>query len=247
VRPLSALELLTAWDRGAVEHPLERPLTLLAAACEVPPASLAAISLGDRDALLLTLREQIFGPRLTGLAACPGCAGELEVALAVDEVRAAGQAAEPAAAAPRSLTAGGYRLAVRVPDSRDAVAAANARADPAATRALLLDHCVSARDRKGRPVAAAELPAEVAAAAVAAMAEADPQADVRLALTCPSCGTSWEVPFDAGSFVWAEVEAWAWRTLLEVHQLAAAYGWSEAEVLELGPRRRQAYLELIGA
>ena len=78
------------------------------------------------------------------------------------------------------------------------------------------------------------------------MADADPQADVRLAVTCPSCGTGWEVPFDAGSFLWSEVEAWARRTLLEVHQLAAAYGWSEAEVLALGPRRRQAYLELVG-
>jgi hypothetical protein len=247
VRPLSALELLTAWDRGAVEQPLERPLTLLAAAYGVPAGSLAATSLGHRDALLLSLREQIFGARLTGLATCPGCVGELEVAFEVDEVRADGQGTDPAAAAPRSLAAGGYQLAVRVPDSRDAVAAANARADPAATRALLLDRCVSARDRKGRPVAAADLPAEVAAAAVASMAEADPQADVRLALACPTCGTSWEVPFDAGSFLWAEVEAWARRTLLEVHQLAAVYGWSEAEVLELGPRRRQAYLELIGA
>jgi hypothetical protein len=245
VRSLSAPELLTAWDCGAVEQPLGRPLTLLAAACGAPAASLATSSLGNRDALLLTLREQLFGATLIGLATCPGCAGELEVTFGVDDVRAVGQG-DPAAAAPRSLTAGGYTLAVRVPDSRDAVAAANARADAAATRALLLDRCVGAHNREGRPVPVADLPAEVAAAAVAAMAEADPQADVRLALACPLCGTSWEVAFDAGSFLWAEVEAWARRTLLEVHQLAAVYGWSEAEVLALGPLRRQAYLELIG-
>jgi hypothetical protein len=28
--------------------------------------------------------------------------------------------------------------------------------------------------------------------------------------------------------------------------LASAYGWSEAEVLAVGPRRRQYYLEAVG-
>jgi hypothetical protein len=33
--------------------------------------------------------------------------------------------------------------------------------------------------------------------------------------------------------------------LLEVHQLARAYGWSERETLALTPRRRRRYLELV--
>ena len=36
-------------------------------------------------------------------------------------------------------------------------------------------------------------------------------------------------------------------TLAEVHALAAAYGWTEAEVLALSAARRRAYLELVGA
>ena len=32
--------------------------------------------------------------------------------------------------------------------------------------------------------------------------------------------------------------------LLDIHTLAAAYGWSEQSILDLPPRRRQAYLEL---
>ncbi len=44
--------------------------------------------------------------------------------------------------------------------------------------------------------------------------------------------------------LWSEVESWAWRTLFDVHVLASAYGWSEAAVLALGPRR-DLYLELV--
>ena len=37
------------------------------------------------------------------------------------------------------------------------------------------------------------------------------------------------------------------RILREVHTLAAAYGWSEAEILALSPARRRVYLELAAA
>ena len=55
----------------------------------------------------------------------------------------------------------------------------------------------------------------------------------------------WLEPFDIASFLWTELHAWASRTLYDVHQLAAAYGWSEAECLSLSARRRGYYLELI--
>ena len=47
---------------------------------------------------------------------------------------------------------------------------------------------------------------------------------------------------DIGSFVWAEIESRARRVLGEVHALASAYGWSEAETLSLSAVRRASYL-----
>jgi hypothetical protein len=47
------------------------------------------------------------------------------------------------------------------------------------------------------------------------------------------------------ALLWVEVEAGAIALVQDVHLLAAAYGWSEAEVLGLGPARRRAYLELV--
>jgi citrate lyase gamma subunit len=92
----------------------------------------------------------------------------------------------------------------------------------------------------------AELPAEAIDAAVARMAEADPQADVQLDLTCPACGHRWLALFDIVPFLWSEINAWAQRTLQDVHRLASAYGWREADVLALTPWRRQVYLEMAG-
>ena len=63
---------------------------------------------------------------------------------------------------------------------------------------------------------------------------------------CASCGHRHEVAFDIASFFWGEIDAWASRTFLDVHALAKAYGWREAEILAMSPRRRQHYLDLVG-
>jgi hypothetical protein len=77
------------------------------------------------------------------------------------------------------------------------------------------------------------------------MVQADPQADVQLALTCPACGHQWEATFDIASFFWSEIDSWAHRILREVHTLASAYGWREADILAMSPQRRQLYLEMV--
>ena len=78
-----------------------------------------------------------------------------------------------------------------------------------------------------------------------AMAQVDSQADVQLDLVCPSCGHQWQATFDIVSFFWSEINAWAYRVLHEVHTLASAYGWREADILALDPGRRQFYLQLV--
>jgi hypothetical protein len=78
------------------------------------------------------------------------------------------------------------------------------------------------------------------------MAQADPQAMVQLSLTCPACGQRWLAAFDIAAYLWAEVDDWAKRTLRDVHVLASAYSWREADILALSPTRRRLYLDLIG-
>lgn len=237
MRPLSASQLLDIWDRGQALSTPRQALLLLGAACPEPPAALAALTVGERDARLLTLREWSFGPRLQSVAPCPACSEQLELDFAIADIRV--PTGDPA---PRELKAGDWQLRYRLPNAGDLVALAEGGGP--ATGRTLLQRCLLEARHCAQEAPPSDLSPEVARRVSEAMADADPQADVRLNLSCPACAHPWLAPFDIGAFFWAEIEAWAIRTLREVHALARAYGWSEAEILALSPLRRQCYLEL---
>lgn len=243
MRALSSQELLDAWERGSGQSPPERALTLLAASTGEGRDVLARLTVGERDRRLLTLRERTFGPRLSALAVCARCGERLEMTFDVADVTVS-NGGEVAAEA-MSLSVGGYRLKFRAPTSLDLLELAPAR-DPSAARRALFARCLLSAERGGEDLTAERLPEEVVAAVVDAMAEADPQADVELALACPRCGNAWKESLDVCAFLWGELSAWAVRTLGEVHTLARAYGWGEGEILSMSAWRRQFYLKLVG-
>jgi hypothetical protein len=116
-----------------------------------------------------------------------------------------------------------------------------------ATRQLLLERCLLEIHQDGETRSVDELPATIVDKVVEKMAQADPQADVQLALACPMCNHEWQALFDVVSFFWSEINAWAARLLRDVHALAFAYGWREADILAMSPWRRQLYLEMVRA
>jgi hypothetical protein len=239
----SAAELLRAWERGLAQPPIERALTLLAAALpEHRPGDLARMSIGRRDGYLLELRERIFGPRLASVASCPGCGERLELDFAAADVRVAATE-EPGELL--ALSVDGYEVRFRLPNSRDLAALADAD-DPRDTGQALLLECVEAVKRGDDNLPVERLPAAVTEAVAEGMAAADPQADVQLALSCPNCGRQWNELFDIAAFLWTEIDAWAARTLRDVHTLALHYGWHEADILAMSAWRRQIYLALLG-
>ena len=87
----------------------------------------------------------------------------------------------------------------------------------------------------GAAAAPGDLPDEVLAALADEMSARDPQAEVLLDLTCPTCGASWQTVFDIAAYFWAELAAEAKRLLREVDALARVYGWREADILALSP------------
>jgi hypothetical protein len=119
--------------------------------------------------------------------------------------------------------------------------------DLAAAESALLRRCVLSARSGERVLSPEELPSPVITALAARLAEVDPQADVQLSLACPACDHRWQEPFDIVTFFWREIEAWAAHLLREVHLLAMAYGWSEAEIVSMSPARRRRYLELVTA
>ena len=244
MRALSAPELLGVWERGLAQGPVERALMLLAAACpETSPDTLASVTVGQRDARLLALREWAFGSELAGVVTCPGCGECLELNFDIEDLQV-GSDAEPEGGIP--LAACGYELRFRLPNSLDLIALEE-QADPDRSRLLLFRRCLLSAHHDGEEEAGDKLPTGVIDAVAECIAEHDPQADVQLAIACPLCGHQWRAVFDIVSFFWSEIDAWAQRLLREVHTLASAYGWGERDILALSPWRRQLYLEMVGA
>jgi hypothetical protein len=243
MRALSSAELLRLWEQGLQQTPVDRALALLEAACVASPEkSPAQFSIGQRDAHLLALREQTFGPEIDALAQCKQCGQELELRFAANAVRVdSGESAQHS----MTLTNGGYDVHFRLPNSEDLREAQAVPDGVAQTIQLLLQRCVLESRLGETEVSVEQLPASVITAISERMAHADPQADVELTLSCPNCQHEWQERFEIESFFWAEIHAWAGRTLREVHQLASAYGWSEAEIMAVSPLRRSFYLDLI--
>jgi len=230
---LDAAALLSVWEHGGAMPAPARAVGLLAAAW--PETAWGAESVGRRDERLLALREQLFGDTLDAAAGCPDCGERMELRFAARDVLGA---ADPD---PDALTVrvDGYVVRSRLPTTDDLLAV---DAEDA-----LLERCVESAQRRGKPVAAGSLPDAVRAAVAEGMAKADPHADVQVAIACPECGRECSLGFDIAAYLWSEIDDWAQRLLADVHALASAYGWREADVLAMSARRRRAYLELQGA
>jgi hypothetical protein len=243
----STEDLLRVWEENQRSHPVRRVLHALAVAWpERGWAGWAHATIGERDRALLGLQEQLFGGELHTTAACPQCGERLESEFSASDVRSA-DGSLPASGSALHLKVSGFHVDYRLPTSDDLLAIPAGHTDAVSGVAELLRRCVTRAQRGAADLDAASLPEEVAKRIADDMADHDPDADVRIALECPACGTAWELPFDIVSYFWSELDDWAQRVLAEVHALASAYGWRESDVLALSPTRRRLYLDMVGA
>ena len=242
MRTPTSSQLLDAWERAFDSRSAERALVLLALALpELGYDGVAQCSIGTRDNYLLSLRVRLFGTELGGIAHCPACQTMIETSWSAAQLRAS--LAAPVCGPVLELFAQDHRISYRLPNTDDLLAIGEG-SDPAAARNLLLTRCVLSASCGESDAPSAALPEATLEALEAAMAEADPMADIECALACPACEHQWNVQFDIARYLWSELHAWAQRLLVDVHQLARAYGWREADILALSPARRSLYVEM---
>ncbi len=209
------------------------------------------LSLGDREALLLHIQRMTFGEQLECVLRCPACAEPMEFQLRVADlllpVSERRQQRYEETLAADGIT---FRVRFRIPTAADLETAI--RGAPvvleAAARAVLLG-CVEwvRRDKElGEGNLAVEVWAtDLAAQIVARIAELDPQAEIWLQLTCPACGQTFPTSLDTTDYILRELAARERRIYEEVHQLALAYHWSEADILRMTSHKRKVYLEML--
>lgn len=210
---LDASAILAAWEVGAARRPLDRALAILWAA-GADGDDPADLPLAERDRRLLSVRAGTFGPELPALATCPGCGAELEMELDAGDL-----------------------AAILPADRGDGATRALTSRDLAAVSALDTEEIAPAL--RSRLATAPDLPAAELDRQIRASAEA---AELTTRIACTDCGREWVETLDVAAHVWADVETAALRLVGEVAELAAAYGWSEREILGLSPVRRAAYL-----
>lgn len=254
MRNVSAADLVSAWERALGQPPVHQALVLLSVASpESSPEELAHLSVGQRDARLLTFRERLFGSQLNSITACPRCRQRIELVFNVADIRvkpAPAHTLDPAGETTMSMD--GYRVQFRLPNSLD-LSSMDATTDVNQAREYLLRRCIQSVVREGANGDDVEpmddvrrLPMTIIEAIAERMTDADPQADTRLALRCPDCHHEWHAVFDIASYLVGEIHDWVAHVLREVHHLARAYGWHESDILAMTPTRRRAYLELLG-
>lgn len=227
---------------------LARTLLRVGPCTEVDEGVVRGLTAGDREALLLHLRRISVGERMQAVVTCPAadCAERMDVDLEIARLLLpAYPVCHPRYEVTLHAPQASYQVAFHVPTGDDLEAAA-ARSPRDAERAAghLLQCCVEEiRETGGDTVEG--IPDAVAHALPAAMAERDPQAEVRLDLTCPRCGLAFLADLDATSFLMHELCGGGATLFREVHRLAVNYHWSEADILSLDLGRRRTYLGLI--
>jgi hypothetical protein len=241
-------------ERGDAMTPAAWTTSLLARCVSLDGGSRPAgadfvrsLTVGDREALLLHLRRITLGGRMSCVFGCPACAEKMDL-----DLEAAALLLPPYAhdghvhRARMDGDGAAWDVAFRLPNGGDQeAAAALVRRDEQKAVALVLRRCIqSIAATSGE--APGDVPPAVARALPGLMSELDPQAEMLLDATCPSCHEAVRLCFDAGQYLLREVAQRAGALFREVHLLASQYHWSESEILAMTAARRRRYLEVIG-
>lgn len=229
---LGPAAVLSAYERGQALSPAARAVRLFKlASAQAAVDNVLDASIGARDTALFALRSALFGPAFESIAECSACGSTIELEFSSESIRAS---AAPSGTLVR-IREGTREYSARLPTSRDLIAIEGMSSVEEAAE-LLFERCLV------DPSGASPSP-EIRTRLAQAMTEADSAADISLQVTCPECGAETILDLDIARHLWTEIERWAEETFDDVDSLASAYGWSEEEILALGPVRRRAYLE----
>ena len=244
---------------SALAHPIERA-TLLLSRCvtrlgeleRTESAEVRALSMGDREALLLHVRRLTFGERMTCVLRCVACGEPMDLELQISDLLV------PVTTIPKQryqeffcCDDARFRVNFRIPTGADveaAICSGNCVPDKAAPE--LLVRCVESVERedgheKYTAALAEDWPPALVEQISGRLAEADAQAEIGLQLTCPVCRHEFPSFFDVTNYLLRELETRERQLYQDVHQLALAYHWSESEILKMSPRKRKLYLDMI--
>ncbi len=244
MRPLTTPELLQVWEYGLQYSQTDRALSLLQYASSTDDIDPAALSIGQRDVRLLQLRKWMFGSKLMNTAICPACGEKVEWENNINDFIL--QQSHADASDGYHIAVDHYSIRFRLPVSADLRLLRSALSQEE-NEMILLRQCLLEMWKDDTLCSVEALPQYVLDAVEQKIADEDAQADITVLLSCPACAHEWLSHFDIQTYLWTEINAWAKDLMQEVYVLAKHFGWSEHDILNMSPQRRQLYLQMIFA
>ena len=237
---LTAGQIIDTWERANAVTQADRTHLLLSLVLtDMPGDQIDDLSIGDRNHVLLSLRNALFGPILNAFVECPACSEALEMPISLQDLRFDELTPLPAS---HRISSQSLSATVRLPNGHDLAELADVDT-VAEGRSLLFSRCVSDLCLQGRPVEISELD-ETSLEILESLIEAlDPRMELLFDLCCPACNYRWQSLLDAATYLWREFDTHARELLENIHLLATAYGWSESDILAMSDTRRRYYVE----
>jgi hypothetical protein len=240
VGAIAATELL---DRLLVEVP----------GTSVGPGRAWQLAICDRDRLLAAVHAGTFGDQVESEIPCSECDEGAEVRFSLSALVASLDADELARAEVGVRSGpnddGVYQLddgtRFRLPTGEDQ-RAVHGQA-PADARLALLRRCLLADGHAGNARTASDVDEATLARIEAAMARVGATIDQDFEVACQACGATRAVRFDIQHFLLRALEHERRYLVREIHYLAASYGWSLEQILDLSRDDRRTFVGLIVA
>ncbi len=211
-----------------------------------------SLVVGDRDYLMLRLRQITFGKRVALTLICPRseCAKKMDIDLALDQIPIEPKPIAPHHALTLSEDAGHpeQEIVFRIPNGADQEAArgwseldARGRVNRLLARCLLKIGEVDAitPDRVSR------LSEKAVEEIAVAMERNSPLIDAEMEACCPECGHLFTHRFEGVPFFMNELLRGRTQLEREVHLLGFYYHWPLREILGMTRQKRHRYLRLL--
>jgi hypothetical protein len=245
LKPLATDELLELWDTTSGKSMLEKSLRLLSKVYSTDNIDqVARLSIGERDARLLEIREWLFGKTLRNKANCQNCSETIEWESNSNAMHLQ-DFPEYFSLKNHELEKDSYYIKFRLLNSADLLNLTSIEHLTENSYKKVISKCILSATKDNQEYDINNLPESVWEALNDRMSEEDPQADIRMQLVCPNCNHSWEMNFDIGSYLWSEINVWAKKILEEVYLLAGFFRWSEKDILNMSSNRRRLYIDMI--
>lgn len=237
---------------------LSRCLRRIGTIQPVTEAHVGELLVGDRQFLMMKLRQLTFGDKVQATTRCPwpDCGEEVDIDFLISEVpikEVASQGRihrielESEIAVDSGFPACALAIDFRLPSGADqeAVSPVLAKNESMAVN-LLLTRCIERiGDQPSTPDLVQRLSPAARVGIERAMEAAAPGIDLNMEAQCPRCGRAFGAPFDVQDFLLGEASGSRDLLLREIHYLALHYHWSENDILQMSRKRRRRYIEIL--